>query len=117
MNKQATTTHGAGDRCLARSVADLIVAEPTLEAVTLNPLEGSGALASFSGKANPRIQASLLEAVLAAQDAAAGCPLAKNEGSCAESPQSPSLGRRTAFTRRVSGRPESARRKTCTSAN
>ncbi len=87
MKTMATSTLGAGDRCLARSVADLIVAEPTLEAVTLNPLEGSGALASFSGKANPRIQASLLEAVLAAQDAAAGCPLARNEGSCAECPK------------------------------
>ena len=87
MTRQATSPNPAGDRCLARSVADLIVAEPTLEAVTLNPREGSGALASFSGKANPRIQASLLEAVLAAQDAAAGCPLARNEGSCAECPK------------------------------
>ena len=99
LNNQATSTDGAGSLCLARSVADLIASDPTLEAVTLNPGEGSGALASFSGKPNSRVQDALFKAVAAAQEAEAGCPLARNEGSCGECPKSelfPTLPRSTA---------------------
>lgn len=73
--------------CLARSIADLIATDPTLEAVTLNPKEGSGAVATFSNNPNPKTQEAVIHAVTKAQEDASECPLARNEGHCSTCPK------------------------------
>ncbi len=109
----AKESHGT---CLARSVAELIASDPTLEAVTLNPRDGSGALASFSGQPNPHVQQAVLHAVTAAQEAEAGCPMARNEGSCDECPKSERFPDLPQSTATVADGKLTVARKTCPTA-
>jgi Cd2+/Zn2+-exporting ATPase len=105
-------------KCLARSVADALAAEPMLEAVTINRARQTISVATLGNVDVPRLTARVQASVEAAQEASAdsGCSLLAGEGDCSTCQMPLSEAERRKITIRKESQGTTIARVTCPTA-
>ena len=105
-------------RCLARSVADALTAEPGLEAVTINRAEHKISVATLGQAAAPRLVESIAERLKKdyAADSPEGCTLLQGKANCLTCHMPLSEQERSRITIQHSGATTTIARVTCPTA-
>src|SRR5258708_7319823 len=112
--------HGSADPviCLARSVADALAEEPTLEAVTIDRARQTISVATLGNADVPRLTARVRASVEAAQHASSesACSLLAGAGDCSDCPTPLSEPERKPITIRREEESTTIARVTCPTA-